>query len=69
MTELTLKIDGMSCGHCVGAVTKVLKAVPGVEVDRVAIGSAVVHYDAATVSPGQIAQAVTDDGYAAVVAA
>ena len=69
MTELTLTIDGMSCGHCVGAVTKALKAVPGVEVERVAIGSAVVRYDAATVAPSRIAQAVTDDGYAAVVAA
>lgn len=26
----TLKIDGMSCMHCVGAVTKALKAVDGV---------------------------------------
>lgn len=69
MTELTLKIDGMSCGHCIGAVTRALQAVPGVEVERVAIGSAVVRYDAATVAPGRIAQAVTDDGYATVVAA
>ncbi len=27
----TLKIEGMSCMHCAGAVTKALKAVPGVE--------------------------------------
>ena len=26
----TLKIEGMSCMHCVGAVTKALKAVSGV---------------------------------------
>ena len=69
MTDLTLKIDGMSCGHCIGAVTRALTAVAGVEVDRVAIGSAVVRYEAATTSSQQIAQAVTDDGYPAVVAA
>ena len=30
--SVTLAIDGMSCGHCVQAVTKALSAVPGVKV-------------------------------------
>jgi len=38
----TLAIDGMSCGHCVQAVTKALSAVPGVKVTSVAVGSAVI---------------------------
>lgn len=38
----TLAIDGMSCGHCVQAVTKALSAVPGVTVTSVAVGSAVI---------------------------
>lgn len=38
----TLTIDGMTCGHCVQAVTKVLAAVPGVKVKSVAVGSAVI---------------------------
>ncbi|MFA6045918.1 MAG: cation transporter [Phycisphaerales bacterium] len=38
----TLNIDGMSCGHCVQAVTKALSAVPGVKVNSVAVGSAVI---------------------------
>jgi len=37
---LTLAIDGMSCGHCVQAVTKALSAVPSVRVRSVAVGSA-----------------------------
>lgn len=28
---ITLKISGMTCGHCVQAVAKALDAVPGVE--------------------------------------
>ena len=37
---ITLSIDGMSCGHCVQAVTKVLSAVPGVQVNSEAVGTA-----------------------------
>jgi copper chaperone len=64
---LTLSIAGMSSGHCVTAVRKALEATPGVQVDQVAIGSATVRYDEDAVTPERIAQAVTDEGYAAVV--
>ena len=30
MENVTLKVDGMSCGGCVASVERVLKAVPGV---------------------------------------
>lgn len=39
-TTTTLSIDGMTCGHCVRAVTEALAAVPGVGVRSVAVGSA-----------------------------
>lgn len=68
MTELTLKISGMTCGHCVAAVKKALAAVDGVTVDAVVIGQATVHYDDAVVTPAQVTQAVEDDGYAVVSA-
>lgn len=32
MDELILKIDGMSCGHCVGQVTKALTQLDSVQV-------------------------------------
>jgi len=63
MERLTLNISGMSCSHCVGRVTNALKAVAGVEVTDVAIGSATVAFDPGATSPKQIADAVTNAGY------
>ena len=63
MTRLTMEIGGMSCGHCVGAVKGALQGVPGVEVEQVAVGSAVVAYDPERVTPEAIARAVADEGY------
>lgn len=39
-STLTLTIDGMTCGHCVQAVTKALLGVQGVGVRLVVVGSA-----------------------------
>ena len=36
----TLMIEGMSCQHCVAAVTKALQAVPGVESAQVSLDEA-----------------------------
>lgn len=63
MERLTLDIGGMSCGHCVGAVTRALEGVEGVRVEEVRVGSAAVAYDPATVSVARIAQAVAEEGY------
>jgi len=68
MTRTTLKIDGMSCGHCVASVKKALAELNGVTVENVAVGSAVVSYDPAVASPEKIAEAVGDAGYAASAA-
>jgi copper chaperone CopZ len=63
MDRITMKIDGMSCGHCVGAVASALKSVEGVDVERVEIGSATLAYDPAATSTDRIAQAIEDEGY------
>lgn len=63
MDRIKLKIDGMSCGHCVSAVDKALKAVDGVQVEQVAIGSATVSYDPASTSAAKITQAIENEGY------
>ena len=68
MTRTTLKIDGMTCGHCVASVRKALQSLDGVEVEQVAIGTATVAYDPARATPDAIAQAVTDSGYTAAAA-
>lgn len=40
MSKTTLKIGGMSCGHCVAAVKEALTAVPGLSELDVKIGEA-----------------------------
>ncbi|MDQ6831290.1 MAG: cation transporter [Gemmatimonadota bacterium] len=69
MERLELKIDGMSCGHCVAAVTKALKAADGVRVDSVEVGSATLTYDPAATTPSAIAKAIAAAGYVAAPAA
>ena len=68
MRQVTLHIEGMSCGHCLNAVQRALGALPGVDVKSVQIGRALVRYDEAKVTPDQIAGAVADAGYRATAA-
>ena len=65
MNKLDLEIQGMSCGHCVAAVKEALGELPGVNVDRVDIGTAQITYQPDQVSPEQIMLAVEDAGYSA----
>ncbi len=65
MDELTLKITGMSCGHCVGQVTKALTRLDGVQVNSVKVGEAIVAYDQREIVPTEIIQAVNEAGYEA----
>ena len=62
--ETKLKVTGMTCMHCVGAVKKALEAVEGVESADVSLepGEAVVNGDADTDS---LVAAVTEAGYSA----
>ncbi len=66
MDRITMKIDGMSCGHCVSAVDKALKKLDGVSVENIGIGSATISYDPSAVSEQRIAEAVADEGYSVV---
>jgi len=63
-TEL-IKITGMTCGGCVGKVTKALKAVYGVGDVTVSLaaGEATVQYDQRLTSPAQMKSAVKGAGY------
>ena len=66
MERITMKIDGMSCGHCVSAVDKALQQVDGVKVESVRIGAATISYDPSAVSEQRISDAVADEGYSVV---
>lgn len=68
MQNLTLHIEGMSCGHCLNAVTKALAALDGVEIDLVKIGRAEVRFDPSKNDAAKIAAAVSDEGYRATAA-
>lgn len=67
MEHLHLTIEGMTCEHCVRAVDARLRTTPGVEVERVEIGSASVRYDPATTSVDDLAEVIADEGYTAFV--
>ena len=67
MAEQTieLRIEGMSCEHCVAAVRKALQAVPGVtgvEVDLPS-GKATVTMDRERAAVEQLVAAVDEEGY------
>lgn len=63
MPALSLKIEGMSCGHCVMSVQKALTALDGVDVEQVQIGSASMQYDPAKHSVDEILDAIRDQGF------
>ena len=65
MTKETLKIQGMTCNHCVMRVAKALKAVAGVQDAQVDLkkGEAVVTYDDPSVTKEKLSVAVVDAGY------
>ena len=65
MERLTLTIEGMTCEHCVRAVENRLTRTPGVEVERVEVGSAVIRLDPGATSIDVVEDAIADEGYTA----
>ncbi|MBI4681641.1 MAG: heavy-metal-associated domain-containing protein [Nitrospirae bacterium] len=63
MAEITLKIEGMSCQHCVMHVKKAVDGVSGVSSSDVAIGSAKVVYDDSKTNKDRIVRAIQVAGY------
>lgn len=56
----TVKIGGMSCGHCVAGVTKALSGIPGVQNLEVIIGQAKFQGNA---SIDKVKEAIEEEGY------
>jgi copper chaperone len=65
MNKLTFSINGMGCGACVRKVSNALAAVPGVNVERVEIGSATVACDPSVTTAEAVVRALGDAGYSA----
>lgn len=64
--QTKLKISGMTCGHCVSAVSKALQQVPGVEQAEVSLEpqQALITGNA---DPDALVAAVKEEGYEAHV--
>lgn len=64
-----LPIEGMSCAACARRIEKHVAKLPGVSAANVNFATkvATVHYDAARIDAAQIASAVEDIGYAAIL--
>lgn len=63
MTQRTIEIGGMNCGHCVGRVRSALTALPGVTVDAIRVGQATLTFDETATNAGAVEQAIEDAGY------
>ena len=65
MEKIVLKVKGMSCEHCVKAVTDAVSGLAGtadVNVDLKS-GSASLSYDPAKTSPEAIKAVITEEGF------
>ncbi|MDR1801548.1 MAG: copper chaperone CopZ [Lachnospiraceae bacterium] len=60
-----INVDGMSCEHCVKAVSDAVGALDGVSNVEVSLvdNTATVEYDEDEVSLGEICEAIEDQGY------
>jgi copper chaperone len=64
--KTTLKIEGMSCQHCVMRVKKAIGLLPGVTGSEVDVGRADVTYDESKTGKDDLKKAVEDAGYKVV---
>ena len=66
---IQLKVDGMSCGHCVRAVKEALEGVDGVNSAEVDLDKGSAQIDAAeTIEAGKLIAAIQEEGYEARLA-
>lgn len=65
MKNITLEVQGMSCGHCVNAIEGSLGQLAGVEQVNVNLADAQVNvvFDEAKVSLDKINETIEDKGY------
>lgn len=63
MANVTLKVEGMTCGHCVSAVEKAVGNAGAAGKVDLASKKVIVEYDEAKVSLDAIKAAIEDQGY------
>lgn len=63
MAQVTLRVSGMSCQHCVNAVEQALSAIGASGKVNLAEGSVTVEYDEGKIALDAVKQAIEDQGY------
>lgn len=65
MEQLTLKVEGMSCGHCVNSIESSVKEINGVEQVKVQLaeGTVEVTIDSSAITLKDIVAVIEDQGY------
>ena len=63
MSNATLNVEGMSCGHCVSSVEKAVSNLGAVAKVDLATKKVSVEYDENKVTLGAIKEAIEDQGY------
>jgi len=65
MIDVTLKVDGMSCEHCVNAITKSLLSLDGIKDVKVNLNNKTVFvkYDSTKISLDSIKNDIEEQGY------
>lgn len=63
MSELTIRVPEMSCGHCEAAVSEAVRGVDGVADVRVDLESKRVEIEGAPLDPQAVAAAIREAGY------
>ncbi len=58
-----LKVEGMSCGHCVRALQDELTKLGGLQIENISVGEAKVRFDPAKITREMLANAVTEAGF------
>jgi copper chaperone len=68
MEKTVLKVNGMSCEHCVRAVTKAAEALTGVKKAAVDLkgGTVALEYDPGKIALDAVKAAITGEGYEVV---
>lgn len=63
MKTETLSIEGMSCSHCIKAITEALSGIPRLTVLKVELGLAVVRYDEAMADRAMLIHLIEEEGF------
>jgi copper chaperone len=63
MQEITLRVEGMSCGHCVNAIEGTLKKLGATATVDLTKKSVLVAYDESKLSVDAIKEAIEEQGY------